>query len=620
MEYQWLNRISDSKDVKKLNYNELEKLAEEIRDFLIQHVSKTGGHLASNLGVVEITLALHKVFDFPEDKIVFDVGHQSYVHKILTGRKDAFNTLRQKGGLSGFPKRSESVYDCFDTGHSSTSISAAEGMAAARDLRSETNKIIALIGDGAMTGGMAYEALNAAGTMHKNFIVILNDNDMSIVENVGAMSRYFRRISTNKGYFQLKRKVEKVLLDMPHNGQSLVHGLHVIKERLKRLVITPTIFDEMGFAYVGPLDGHNIRLLCRQLQRAKEVDCPVFIHIHTTKGKGYIYAEKKPAKFHGVSQFDIQTGENLQKKQPTTYSDVFGDTVVDLAKNHSFVCITPAMTIGSRLLKFSRQYPHRFFDVAIAEQHAVTFAAGLAANREKSVVAIYATFLQRAYDQVLHDVCLPNLSVVFAIDRAGAVSGDGETHQGVFDIPMLLSMPNMTMLTPASFDDLKQALIYAIEQHVGPIAVRYPKGRACAEFLPESYETGRAQVLCTGNDFAILAVGPMVKEALEAACQLQKQGVSCAVVHVRFVKPLDTKTILETIAPCRGYLVIEDGMIAGGVGESILRVAEQNACRKPMALLGYPDTFLAQGTAQQIHEEYGLTVEGILKKAQEILA
>lgn len=619
MEYQFLNQMNDSRDVKKLNEHELAILAEEIRDFLIRHVAKTGGHLASNLGVVEITLALHKVFDFPNDKIIFDVGHQSYVHKILTGRRDAFDTLRQKDGLSGFPKRSESVYDCFDTGHSSTSISAAEGMAAARDLRGEHNKIIALIGDGAMTGGMAYEALNAGGMMRKNFIVILNDNDMSIVENVGAMSQYFRRISTNKGYFHFKRSLERVLMDMPRTGQKIMHALHVIKERLKRFIVSPTIFDEMGYAYVGPLDGHNIHLLCRQLQRAKEVDCPVFIHIHTTKGKGYIYAEKKPAKFHGVTQFDIKTGENLQPKVPLNYSRVFGNTMLELGKQYPFVCITPAMTIGSGLYEFSQQYSQRFFDVGIAEQHAVTFGAGLAANGEKSVVAIYATFLQRAYDQVLHDVCLPNLPVVFAIDRAGAVSGDGETHQGVFDIAMLLSMPNMTMVAPASFADLKMALTYAIAQHNGPIAIRYPKGKQSADFAAQPYTDHKAQVLCTGKDVCLLAVGHMVEPALKAVQLLKEKGIFCTLIHLRFIKPLDEETIAAHIKQTQCYCTIEDGMAVGGAGESIVHKMNELCIYKPSVVMGYPDTFLAQATAAQIQEEYGLTAEGICQQIQAMI-
>jgi len=611
MTHKILDNINSPQDVAKLDYNELDILASEIRDFLIRHLAKTGGHLASNLGVVEITLALYKVFSFPEDKIVFDVGHQSYVHKILTGRKDRFDMLRQKDGLSGFPKRSESVYDSFNTGHSSTSISAAEGMACARDMRGEKNHIIALIGDGAMTGGMAFEALNDSGTMHKNFIVILNDNQMSIAENVGAMSQYFRRISTNKEYFQLKRSLERTLLKFPYMGKNIIKFLRYIKTRIKGILFIPTIFDEMGFAYIGPFDGHNVKLLCKQLKRAKDVDCPVFIHIHTKKGKGYTFAEDKPSKFHGVSQFNIITGENLKKKKMSTYSDVFGCIMVELAKKHKFACITPAMTMGSGLLEFSKKYPDRFFDVAIAEQHAVTFAAGLAANGMPAVVAIYSTFLQRAYDQVLHDVCLPRLHVVFAIDRAGAVSGDGETHQGVFDMNMLVSMPNMTFLTPASREELKECFTYAMLECDGPVAVRYPKGKEEASLQVLPYHDKKAQVLRQGNDVCILSVGHMTKAALEAADILEKENVSCSVLHLRFIKPLDEETILECARSAKMCLTVEDGMICGGVGEMIVNLLGRNQVACPTVVVGYPDTFIAQATAEEIHEEYGLTGAGI---------
>ncbi len=614
--YQYLDSIHSPDDVAKLNTRELELLAGEIREFLIENVSKTGGHLASNLGVVELTLALLRTFSPPRDKIIFDVGHQSYVYKILTGRAGEFHTLRQKGGLSGFPKREESIYDCFNTGHSSTSISAAAGMACARDLRGEDYSVVAVIGDGAMGGGMAFEALNDAGMLESNLIVILNDNEMSIAENVGAMSRYFRRISTNKGYFRFKRKLERFLNGVPYFGKRILKLLRKMKTRLKSILFTPTIFDEMGFAYTGPIDGHNIRQLCKNMERAREVGRPVFIHIHTKKGKGYPYAEEYPSAYHGVSRFDADMGVNVHNMSAPSYSRVFGRTLIDLAKTHEFAVITPAMKDGSGLSEFAELYPKRFFDVGIAEQHAVTFGAGLAANGEPCVVSLYSTFMQRAYDQILHDVCLMNLPVVFALDRAGAVGGDGETHQGIYDIALLTSMPNMNMLAPASMAELAAMLEYAVLRHPGPIAIRYPKGKMSASFAVKDLEDHKAQVLAEGEDVCIFAVGTMVLEALAAGELLKEKGISACVVHLRWIKPLDCETILSCAEGKKLCLCAEDGVLRGGVGEEITAVIHKKLS-VPVLLAGYPDCVIAQATADEIRAEYGLTGSNM---AQRILS
>ena len=617
--YQYLDSIHSPEDVAKLKERELELLAGEIREFLIENVSRTGGHLASNLGVVELTLALLKTFSPPRDKIIFDVGHQSYVYKILTGRAGEFHTLRQKGGLSGFPKREESIYDCFNTGHSSTSISAAAGMACARDLRKENYSVVAVIGDGAIGGGMAFEALNDAGMLETNLIVILNDNEMSIAENVGAMSRYFRRISTNKGYFRLKRSLERFLNGVPYLGKRILKLLRKMKSRLKSLLFTPTIFDEMGFAYTGPIDGHNIRLLCKNMERARDIGRPVFIHIHTKKGKGYPYAEEFPSAYHGVSRFDADMGVSLQSMSAPCYSRVFGNTLISLAKAHQFSVITPAMKDGSGLSEFAELYPKRFFDVGIAEQHAVTFGAGLAANGEPCVVSLYSTFMQRAYDQILHDVCLMNLHVVFALDRAGAVGGDGETHQGIYDIPLLTQMPNMSMLAPASMAELPGMLEYALLRHNGPIAVRYPRGKAGAAFEVQNLDNRRAQVLAEGEDVCIFTVGVMAAEGLEARRILQADGITACVVHLRWIKPLDRETILACAKGKKLCLCAEDGVLRGGVGEEIATVIHDSE-PVPVLLAGYPDCVIAQATAEEIHAEYGLTgqklAEQVLKKLE----
>lgn len=611
--YQYLDSIHSPEDVAKLKERELELLAAEIREFLVENVSRTGGHLASNLGVVELTLALLKTFSPPHDKIIFDVGHQSYVYKILTGRAGEFHTLRQKGGLSGFPKREESIYDCFNTGHSSTSISAAAGMACARDLRGEDYSVIAVIGDGAIGGGMAFEALNDAGMLESNLIVILNDNEMSIAENVGAMSRYFRRISTNKDYNRFKRNLARFLNGIPYLGKRILRILRKMKTRLKSILFTPTIFDEMGFAYTGPIDGHNIRLLCKNMERARDIGRPVFIHIHTKKGKGYPYAEEFPSAYHGVSSFDADMGVNILSMSGPCYSRAFGNTLISLAKAHPFSVITPAMKDGSGLSEFAQLYPERFFDVGIAEQHAVTFGAGLAANGEACVVSLYSTFMQRAYDQILHDVCLMNLHVVFALDRAGAVGGDGETHQGIYDIPLLTQMPNLCMLAPASMAELPGMLEYAIARHSGPIAIRYPKGQAGAVFEVQEPDDRKAQILAEGEDVCIFAVGIMAAEAVKAREILQKDGISVCVVHLRWLKPLDWETIYSCARKKKLCFCAEDGILRGGIGEEIMAKLSVSEA-PPVLIAGYPDCVIAQASADEIREEYGLTGQKIAER------
>ncbi len=602
-----LDHIYSSDDVKKLNLGQLETLAEQIRQFLIEEVSITGGHLASNLGVVELTLALHKIFDTPRDKIIWDVGHQSYVHKIITGRKEQFNTLRKIDGISGFPKSCESDCDCFNTGHSSTSISAALGFAKARDLLNEDYSVVAVIGDGAMTGGMAFEALNDAGRSPNDLIIILNDNEMSINKNVGGLSRHLSKIRTQPIYYKAKEDLDIFLNKFSSVGKFAARALDRAKGTIKYMVMPGIIFEDLGLKYIGPIDGHDIDELTTVISRARGLKGPVLIHVMTQKGKGYSYAEDKPQNFHGVAPFEIQTGE-VKVSNGACYSDVFGKKMMEMAEREpKLAAITAAMTSGTGLDEFSKLYSGRFFDVGIAEQHAVTFAAGLARAGVKPVVAIYSTFLQRAYDQILHDVALQNLHVVFAIDRAGLVGEDGETHQGIYDLSYLSSIPNMTIAVPCDYNEFEQMLDFAVFSHEGPIAVRYPRGtgkRQLAQSNPIQYGTGVK--LLTGEDITIAAVGNMVEIALQVASLLLKKGIHAEIINARFVKPLDARMILESVVKTSALATIEDNCIQGGFGSNILELVSKNGMKVKSGVFGFPDIPITHGSRAKIFEKYGL--------------
>lgn len=605
--------INSPSDIKGLTTEQLNKLSEEIREFLIDTVSETGGHLSSNLGVVELTLALHLVFNTPYDKIVWDVGHQSYIHKILTGRKGRFNTLRQLNGISGFPKMNESEHDCFNTGHSSTSVSAALGMARARDLKKEKNAVIAVIGDGALTGGMAFEALNDAGRSTNNLIVILNDNEMSIDKNVGALSSCLNRIRTKPIYFKVKKDIDLLLHKIPAIGNKLSKTIGKAKGTIKYLMLPGMFFEELGFKYIGPVDGHNINDMRKVLLQAKEMEGPILIHALTQKGKGYLHAEKSPHIFHGISPFDVETGE-LKKIKTRDYSAVFGESMVEIAKkNKKVVAITAAMPHGTGLEQFSIQFPERFFDVGIAEQHAITFASGLAAEGIKPVFAVYSSFLQRAYDQIVHDVCMPKLPVVFAIDRAGIVGNDGETHHGLFDLSFLSHIPNMTVMAPKDFQELKQMLNFAVNFN-GPIALRYPRGQAkdldIGEIQPVEY--GKAQLMQHGNDITIVACGRMVSVACKVAKEIIKFGLNADVINVRFVKPLDEDMILTSVKKTKKIVTIEDNVLTGGLGSAIMQLINNNELNDiNLRMFGYPDQFIQQGNTDELDNLYGMDYKAI---------
>jgi 1-deoxy-D-xylulose-5-phosphate synthase len=605
-----LSNINSPEELKKLPDDILGDLAHEIRQFLIKTVSKTGGHLASNLGVVELTIALHRVFDTPQDKIIWDVGHQSYVHKILTGRRDKMLTLRQYAGLSGFPKRNESLYDTFDTGHSSTSISAALGIAKAKEINKDNFSVIAVIGDGAMTGGMAFEALNHAGHLQSDIIVILNDNEMSISHNVGGLSAYLTRIRTDPTYFKVKSDIDFLLSRIPAIGKTVARTAERLKDSLKYLLVPGVLFEELGFTYLGPVDGHNIPILINQLKMAKKTRGPVLLHVMTKKGKGYVPAEKDPDRFHGIGPFDIETGQVKTKKSLPSYSEVFGKALVNLAeKRNDIVSITAAMPGGTGLKEFCSRFPNRFIDVGIAEQHAVTLAAGMATAGVRPIVAVYSTFIQRAYDQLIHDVCLQNLPVVFALDRAGLVGEDGETHQGSFDISFLRIVPNMTVMAPKD----QQEFVYMINTAVnisGPCAIRYPRGSGP---LPEvSYDDeqipiGVGEVLRQGTDVAVFAIGSMVFPSLKAADYIKKQGIRAAVINSRFVKPLDENLILKTAKSCKCVVTVEENTISGGFGNAVGELLERKGIKVPIRMLGIPDKFISHGNRGILLEEVGLT-------------
>ena len=610
-----LEKINQVNDIKKIPPEEYDTLAEEIRQFLITKISQTGGHLASNLGVVELTMALHLCFDFPKDKVVWDVGHQSYTHKLLTGRKAGFDELRKYGGMSGFPKRKESDCDSFDTGHSSTSISAGIGLVAARDLRGGDEHVISVIGDGALTGGMAYEALNNASRLKKNFIIILNDNNMSIAENVGGVSEYLNGLRTNEAYTNFKTGVEQSLNRIP-GGTHLANQLKKTKSGIKQLFIPGMFFEDMGVTYLGPVDGHDIGKLQEVLKKAKKVKGAVLVHVLTKKGKGYLPAERHPSRFHGAEPFDIETGLPSKKRKKANYQDVFSTCMVKLGqRNKNVVAITAAMPDGTGLKRFKNIYPERFFDVGIAEEHAVTFAAGLAAGGMRPIFAVYSSFLQRAYDQVLHDVCIQNLPVVFAIDRAGLVGSDGETHQGIFDLSYLSSIPNMHIMAPKNKWELSDMLKFAVEFD-GPIALRYPRGEAYdgLKDFRKPIEYGKSEFLYEEEDIAILAVGSMVKTAEKVRHKLKDMGYNCSLVNARFVKPIDTEIIKELSKEHRLLVTMEENVRSGGYGEKVRDFVEDHEIPVHLLTIALPDEYVEHGNVALLYEEVGIDAESVTKR------
>lgn len=615
-----LDKINSPADVKKLSDEQLKQLAAEIRQLLIKVISHTGGHLAPNLGVVELTLALHKVFTTPQDKLVFDVGHQAYIHKIITGRREQFPTLRQYGGLSGFPKRCESEHDAFGTGHSSTSISAALGMAAARDLQGEDYNVVAIIGDGSMTGGMAFEALNNAGTLHKKMVVVLNDNEMSISKNVGAMSDYLYHLRTGETYNKIKNDIEGWLKNMEF-GTDVLKAIRRLKGSVKYLMVPTSIFEELGFTYLGPVDGHDIHGLIEVLQAAKKIDGPVMVHVLTKKGKGYKPAEESPNKFHGTGPFEIATGKKITNPAaPISYTEVFGKTITELAdSDKKVVGLTAAMPDGTGLNIFAQAHPDRFFDVGIAEQHAVTAAAGMAAAGMKPVTAIYSTFMQRAYDSILHDICMQKLHVTMCLDRAGLVGDDGYTHHGVFDYAYLRSIPNMTIMAPKDENELRHMLKTALSFN-GPISVRYPRGSGVGVDITEPMHElpiGKAEVLREGKELCFWAIGSMVQSAVQAADKLKEQGIDAGVVNMRFAKPLDKELLIEHAKRYGKIVTLEEGVLAGGVGSEVLEILDDAGLLQQCAVLrlGIPDEFVTHGDKKLLFRDLGLDTDAIVKKA-----
>lgn len=615
-----LGKIKEPKDLRALNESELKELAQEIREELIQVVSTNGGHLAPNLGVVELTLAIHRVFDSPRDKIIWDVGHQTYVHKLLTGRQKEFKTLRMLNGLSGFPKRAESPHDVFETGHASTSISAALGFAKARDLKKESNHVVAVIGDGAMTGGMAFEAMNHAGHDGTNLIVILNDNEMSISPNVGALSLYLNRLRTDPRYNQHKAIVKNTLESIPKIGTKVAKAAERAKNSLKYLLVPGSFFEELGFTYLGPIDGHDQLLVEKVLQQAKQKKGPVLVHVVTKKGKGYGPAAKSPDLFHGIGMFDPESGKVIKVAGPPTYTQIFGETMIRLAEdNPKIVAITAAMAGGTGLAPFRDKFPKRFFDVGIAEQHAVTFAAGLAFGGLKPVVAIYSTFFQRAYDQVLHDICLPKANVVLAIDRAGVVGDDGPTHHGIFDISMFRVIPNLIFMAPKDENELKDMLYTAMLQE-GPVAIRYPRSPGQGVKVGSTWSPvpiGKGEVLVSGTDLTIMSIGPLVYTCLAAARELAKYGVKATVINLRFITPIDKELIVKAAEQTQDIITVEDHVLKGGLGSAVLEVLDEAGRQARVERLGYPG-FVEQGHIDQLHQMFGLSVEGIVEAAKRL--
>lgn len=611
-----LERIQKENDIKKLNGQELSVLADEIRTFLIEKISVTGGHLASNLGVVELTMAMHLAFDLPQDRMIWDVGHQAYTHKLLTGRKAGFDDLRKHGGMSGFPKRKESDCDSFDTGHSSTSISAGLGYVEAREILGEKHHVISVIGDGSLTGGMAYEALNNASHLNSNFIIVLNDNNMSISQNVGGMSKYLDSLRTADAYTGLKKGVESALKQVPVAGKPLVSHLKKTKSSIKQLFVPGMFFEDMGITYLGPIDGHDIKALYRTFEEAKKLNNAVLVHVITKKGKGYLPAEEFPSKFHGTGPFAIETGEALEKKEKDTYTDVFGKVMCDLAaKDSKVVAITAAMSDGTGLSEFSRRYKKRFFDVGIAEEHAVTFAAGLAAGGLKPVFAVYSSFLQRAYDQLIHDVALQNLPVVFAVDRAGIVGNDGETHQGIFDLSFLSSIPNMTIISPKNRWELADMIRYAI-QYEAPIAIRYPRGTAYTGLKeyrkPIAFKT--SETIYEEDGIAIFSVGHMMEVAEKVRERLKATGYNCSLVNSRFVKPIDEHILEEMAEEHTLFVTIEENVLSGGYGEKVQDYVMEQQLSVDVLKIGVPDEYVEHGNIDVLRKEIMLDEESIVKQ------
>lgn len=611
-----LDKIQKENDIKELNAEELTLLADEIREFLIHKISISGGHLASNLGVVELTMAMHLTFNLPEDKMIWDVGHQSYTHKLLTGRKNGFEHLRKYGGMSGFPKRKESLCDAFDTGHSSTSISAGLGYAQARDIKGEKHYVISVIGDGALTGGMAYEALNNASQIKTNYIIVLNDNNMSISENVGGMSSYLGNLRTADAYTELKSGVTNTLSKIPVYGDRIVKRIRKTKSGIKQLFIPGMLFEEMGITYLGPIDGHNMEQVCKTFREAKKVNGAVLVHVCTKKGKGYEPAERHPARFHGAEPFEIETGIPKSKRVKSNYTDIFSTVMRKLGdREPEIVAVTAAMPDGTGLKRFRNMFPDRFFDVGIAEEHAVTFAAGLAAAGLKPVVAVYSSFLQRAYDQVLHDVCIQNLHVIFAIDRAGLVGSDGETHQGIFDLSYLSSIPNMCIMAPKNKWELSDMMKFAVAYH-GPIALRYPRGEAydgLREFR-EPVKYGKSEVIYDESEIALVAVGSMVKTAKEVRSRLRDTGYSCSLVNARFVKPYDSELLLELQKEHRLVVTLEENVKSGGFGEAVLDYFNQIGSRVKVLNITLPDDYVEHGNVDMLKQEVGIDADSVEKK------
>lgn len=614
-----LEKIQKPNDIKKIPADQLPALAEEIREFIIESLSKTGGHLASNLGVVELTIAMHRVFDLPKDKLIWDVGHQSYTHKILTGRKDGFETLRREGGISGFPKRSESDCDVFDTGHSSTSISAGVGYVRARELKKENYSVVSIIGDGALTGGMAYEALNNAASLKSNFIIVLNDNEMSITENVGGMSSYLSGLRTASAYTDFKMDVTKALNRIPGIGPGMVDAMRKTKSSIKQIIIPGMLFEDMGLTYLGPVDGHNIPQLIKIFQEAKRFEGPILVHVLTQKGRGYEPAMRHPARFHGAGPFDVKTGLPVGKSNPT-YTDVFSTVMRKMGDRRKDVAaVTAAMMTGVGLKRFSNMFPDRCFDVGIAEEHAVTFAAALSLGGITPVVAIYSSFLQRAYDQIMHDVCMQNLHVVFAIGRAGLVGYDGETHHGIFDLSYLGSMPNMTILAPKNLWELSDMIKFAVD-YDGPIAVRYPRGEAYTglkEFRAPIC-LGKSEVIHEGSRVALLAVGSMVKMAEEVQKQLkERMDMDAALVNARFVKPIDEELLRSFADTYELVVTLEENVKDGGFGERVLAFAEEEDLPFGVEIIALPDRFIPHGSVSYQMKQVGFTPEDICGRIEE---
>ncbi len=628
MKHGILNRINTPQDVKGLSREELTLLAEDLREFIIEVVSKNGGHLASNLGTIELTLALHYVFDSPKDKLVWDVGHQCYAHKIITGRKDRFPTIRRYGGLSGFPKREESEHDVFNTGHASTSISAALGMAEALNHLENDGKVVAIIGDGSMTAGIALEALNQAGHCKKDLIVVLNDNEMSISPNVGALSRFMSMKMTGDLVLKIKREIKQSMKSIPKVGENIYQMARKVDALIRRFLSPGILFEAFGFSYIGPVQGHNIDRLIDTFKEVKNLEGPVLVHVLTKKGKGYKPAEEKPSTFHGISPFNIESGEKIKPEgeEPPTYTQVFADTLCHLAKdNKKIVAITAAMPDGTGLSLFAEKFPDRFYDVGIAEQHAVTFACGLATQGMKPVVAIYSTFLQRAFDQVVHDAALMNLPVVFAMDRAGLVGDDGPTHHGAFDISFLRSIPNLVIMSPKNESELQAMLKTAIEMD-GPVAIRYPRGKGEGVPLysrPRSIPVGKAEVVFNGGGkkhASIIAVGTCVEAAVKAAAILKKKRIHCRVINARFIKPLDVECILDEAARTGRILTVEENALMGGFGSAVLECLAEHNIHIPVRRIGLPDEFVEHGSQKLLRSLYGLDENGIASAVEGLVA